>query len=88
MNTTGGVPAARKASIRAAVLGLASCAKKGKPVCTEAAGQSLIGEQVELPVRGLEDKAYGDTRVKPGEGPSVPVPAAPSSGGLDSGWKP
>ena len=54
----------------------------------EAAGQSLIGEQVELPVRGLEDKAYGDTRVKPGEGPSVPVPAAPSSGGLDSGWKP
>jgi len=55
----------------------------------EAAGQSLIGDQIELPVRGLEDKAYGDTRVRPGEAPSrVPddVPAAP--GGLDSGWKP
>jgi ferredoxin-type protein NapG len=55
----------------------------------EAAGQSLIGDQIELPVRGLEDKAYGDTRVRPGEVPSrVPdyVPAAP--GRLDSGWKP
>ena len=60
----------------------------------EAAGQSLIGDQVELPVRGLEDKAYGDTRVKPGEGPQVPAqvpeykPAQPGMGGLDSGWKP
>ena len=60
----------------------------------EAAGQSLIGDQVELPVRGLEDKAYGDTRVKPGEGPQVPAqvpeykPAQPGVGGLDSGWKP
>lgn len=55
----------------------------------EAAGQSLIGDQIELPVRGLEDKAYGDTRVRPGEEPPrVPdyAPAAP--GGLDSGWKP
>ena len=57
-------------------------------------GGSLIGEQVELPVRGLEDKAYGDTRVKPGEGPQVPAqvpeykPAQPGMGGLDSGWKP
>ena len=42
-----------------------------------AAGRSLIGEQVEMPVRGLEDKAYGDTRVAPG-GPSP----------VDSGWKP
>jgi len=60
----------------------------------EAAGGSLIGDQVELPVRGLEDKAYGDTRVKPGEGPQVPAqvpdyaPAQPSGSGLDSGWKP
>lgn len=59
----------------------------------EAAGRSLIGEQVELPVRGLEDKAFGDTRVRAGEGPQVPaqggdsVPVRPS-GGLDSGWRP
>lgn len=52
----------------------------------EAAGGSLIGEQVELPVRGMEDKAYGDTRLRPGETPT-PAPAAPGSG-LDSGWKP
>lgn len=61
----------------------------------EAAGKSLIGDQVELPVRGLEGKAYGDTRVEPGQGPvqapaQVPdyVPAKPAGGGLDSGWKP
>lgn len=56
----------------------------------EAAGQSLIGDQVELPVRGLEDKAYGDTRVRPGEGPQPgdAVPARPAGSGLDSGWKP
>lgn len=52
----------------------------------EAAGGSLIGEQVELPVRGMEDKAYGDTRLRPGETPPT-APAAPA-GGLDSGWKP
>jgi ferredoxin-type protein NapG len=52
----------------------------------DAAGGSLIGEQVELPVRGLEGKAYGDTRVNPGEGPISAPPQAPS--GLDSGWKP
>jgi ferredoxin-type protein NapG len=46
----------------------------------EAAGGSLIGDQVELPVRGLEGKAYGDTRVD-----DAPAPAR---GGLDSGWKP
>lgn len=51
----------------------------------EAAGGSLIGEQVELPVRGLEGKAYGDTRVAPGEGPT---PAPADAPGLDSGWKP
>ena len=51
----------------------------------DAAGGSLIGEQVELPVRGLEGKAYGDTRVAPGEGPT---PAPASAPGLDSGWKP
>ncbi|WP_068638603.1 ferredoxin-type protein NapG [Thauera butanivorans] len=59
----------------------------------DAAGESLIGEQLELPVRGLEDKAYGDTRVRPGEGPQAPAvpdyaPARPPGGGLDSGWKP
>lgn len=53
----------------------------------EAAGGSLIGEQVELPVRGLEGKAFGDTRVGPGEGPVLPPPSqAPA--GIDSGWKP
>ena len=40
-------------------------------------GGSLIGDQVELPVRGLEDKAYGDVRVD----------SSPPAG-LDSGWKP
>lgn len=40
-------------------------------------GGSLIGDQVEMPVRGMEDKAYGDSRV---DGPAV--------GGLNSGWKP
>lgn len=50
----------------------------------DAAGGSLIGEQIELPVRGLEGKAYGDTRVKPGEGPA----RAPAPSGLDSGWTP
>lgn len=54
----------------------------------EAAGQSLIGEQVEMPVRGLEDKAYGDTRVLPGQGPSSATPPAPARNGIDSGWKP
>ena len=57
----------------------------------EAAGRSLIGDQVELPVRGLEGKAYGDTRVEPGQGPAQAqdyVPAKPAGGGLDSGWKP
>lgn len=52
----------------------------------DAAGGSLIGDQVELPVRGLEDKAFGDTRVGPGEGPT-PVPAQ-TPAGIDSGWKP
>ena len=57
----------------------------------EAAGRSLIVDQVELPVRGLEGKAYGDTRVEPGQGPAQAqdyVPAKPAGGGLDSGWKP
>ncbi|MCK2097148.1 ferredoxin-type protein NapG [Thauera aromatica] len=56
----------------------------------DAAGGSLIGDQVELPVRGLEGKAYGDTRVSPGEGPQAPGyrPAPPAGRGLDSGWKP
>jgi ferredoxin-type protein NapG len=47
----------------------------------DAAGGSLIGEQIELPVRGLEAKPFGDTRVAPGASPSAPA-------GLDSGWKP
>jgi ferredoxin-type protein NapG len=46
----------------------------------EAAGGSLIGEQIELPVRGMEGQAYGDTRLR------ADAPAAPA--GLDSGWKP
>lgn len=60
----------------------------------KAAGESLIGKQVELPVRGLEGKSYGDTRVGPGEGPAGGERAAPDykppsrPGGVDSGWKP
>jgi len=47
----------------------------------EKAGGSLIGEQEQLPMRGLEDRQYGDTRVNPDYKPAKP-------GGLDSGWKP
>ena len=58
----------------------------------KAAGQSLIGEQTELPVRGLEGRAYGDVRVGAGEGPVPgavePVAPGKAAGGLDSGWKP
>lgn len=43
------------------------------------AGESLIGEQVQMPVRGMEDKAFGDTRVVPDQG---------APGGLNPGWKP
>lgn len=53
----------------------------------EAAGRSLIEDQIELPVRGLEGKAYGDTRVAPGENP-VSSPAPGKNTNLDSGWKP
>ena len=52
----------------------------------EAAGGSLIGEQQQLPMRGLEGREYGDTRVAPGYVPPAVEPAAPD--GLDSGWKP
>ncbi len=51
----------------------------------EAAGRSLIGDQIELPVRGMEGQAYGDTRLRPDAPPPV-APARP--GGLDSGWRP
>jgi len=47
------------------------------------AGGSLIGDQTQLPMRGLEDRKYGDTRVAPDY-----APAKPAGGGLDSGWKP
>ncbi len=52
----------------------------------DAAGGSLIGEQQQLPMRGLEGREYGDTRVAPGYVPPAVEPAAPD--GLDSGWKP
>ena len=52
----------------------------------EAAGGSLIGEQQQLPMRGLEGREYGDTRVAPGYVPPAVEPARPN--GLDSGWKP
>lgn len=48
----------------------------------EAEGQSLIGDQIELPVRGMEDQPYGDTRLRPNADP------ARADGGLDSEWKP
>jgi len=47
------------------------------------AGGSLIGDQTQLPMRGLEDRKYGDTRVAPDY-----QPAPPAGGGLNSGWKP
>ncbi|MBW7861347.1 MAG: ferredoxin-type protein NapG [Rhodocyclaceae bacterium] len=51
----------------------------------EAAGRSLIGDQLELPVRGMEGQAYGDTRLRP----DAPPPQAPERpGGVDSGWRP
>lgn len=50
----------------------------------EKAGGSLIGEQEQLPMRGLEDRRYGDTRVAPDYVP----PAEDGPGGLNSGWKP
>ncbi|MGL1832096.1 ferredoxin-type protein NapG [Rhodocyclaceae bacterium SMB388] len=55
----------------------------------EAAGGSLIGDQIELPVRGMEGQAYGDTRLRPGTAPGEP-PTGPGAapGGLESGWRP
>ena len=44
-------------------------------------GGSLIGDQVQMPVRGMEDKAYGDVRV---EGPESSIKSQP----MNSGWKP
>ncbi|MBS1159435.1 MAG: napG [Proteobacteria bacterium] len=40
-------------------------------------GGSLIGEQLEMPVRGMEGQAYGDSRREGG-----------AAGGLNSRWKP
>ena len=54
----------------------------------EAAGGSLIGDQVELPVRGMEGQAYGDTRLRDAQpAAEEPSPGTPPAG-LDSGWKP
>jgi ferredoxin-type protein NapG len=45
-------------------------------------GSSLIGDQVQMPVRGMEEKAFGDSRLNDsGKVGTVP-------GGLNSGWKP
>ena len=58
------------------------------------AGGSLIGDQTQLPMRGLEDRTYGDTRAAPAAPVADPLPTlAPgasgrSSGGLNSGWTP
>lgn len=52
-------------------------------------GGSLIGDQVEMPVRGLEGKAYGDSRVSTPPPPAETAPAPDNApGGLNSGWKP
>ena len=51
-------------------------------------GGSLIGEQVELPVRGLENRPYGDASPIPGELPASDSVPPPGSSGLDSRWKP
>ncbi len=55
----------------------------------DAAGGSLIGDQIELPVRGMEGQDYGDTRLRPGPAPApAPSDAPAAPGGLDSGWRP
>lgn len=54
----------------------------------EAHGRSLIGDQVELPVRGMEGQAYGDTRLRPDAPPPAGDTRPYAPGGLDSGWKP
>ena len=53
-------------------------------------GGSLIGDQLELPVRGLEGRAHGDTRINdsPTMPPSGNTPPPPGSAGIDSEWKP
>ena len=55
-------------------------------------GGSLIGDQVQLPVRGMEDKVFGDTRLTPATSPAStpasPVNPAPSGSNLNAGWKP
>ncbi|MEI2420109.1 hypothetical protein V6O07_07530, partial [Arthrospira platensis SPKY2] len=52
----------------------------------DAAGGSLIGDQIELPVRGMEGQAYGDTRLRPDTAPAPAAPFVPGS--VDSEWKP
>lgn len=53
----------------------------------EKAGESLIGEQIELPVRGMENQPYGDTRLRPGAvSPEGSAPGVP--GGVKSRWRP
>ena len=43
-------------------------------------GSSLIGEQMEMPVRGMEDKAFGDSHLNDSE--------RTLSGKINPGWKP
>ena len=61
-------------------------------------GGSLIGEQVELPVRGFEGPTAGraatETVVAPTgpapapAAPATPPPPAKAAGGINSHWKP
>jgi ferredoxin-type protein NapG len=51
-----------------------------------AAGRSLIGDQEQFPARGLEGRAYGDTRVAPDYVPPPGKPDRPA--GVSSTWKP
>jgi ferredoxin-type protein NapG len=59
-------------------------------------GDSLIGDQVEYPVRGMENRPYGDTRINDDAPPPPPVeePMPPpddepdAASGLNSHWKP
>lgn len=50
-------------------------------------GGSLIGEQVQMPVRGMEDHAIGNTRLDAAPPPAA-APAPVHNGGLNAGWKP
>ena len=59
-------------------------------------GESLIGEQIKLPVRGFEGTTAGRSATETVVAPAAPAPALPEApltapgkaGSLNSRWKP